>query len=164
VNPSWAVVIAAVAGLLAGLVVGVVAAGARRVRRFADQSGIGGSRVPAGAAEVLNVLRSASVVLDASGALVKTSPAAYAFGLVRRRDLVHPELRDMAAEARDLRLVRERELELPRGPLGRGRFVVNARAAPLGDDLTLILVEDRTEAIRVEEIRRDFVGNVMIVI
>ena len=68
-----------------------------------------------------------------SGALVKTSPAAYAFGLVRGRDLVHPELREMAAEARDLGLVRERELELPRGPLGRGRFVVSARVAPLGD-------------------------------
>jgi two-component system, OmpR family, sensor histidine kinase SenX3 len=172
VNPSWAVVIAAVAGLLAGLVVGVVAAGARRGRRrFDEDGGLAGSGgfvvgpgrravLPAGAAEVLNVLRSASVVLDARGALLKTSPAAYAFGLVRGRDLVHPELRDMAAEARDLGLVRERELELPRGPLGRGRFVVNARVAPLGDDLTLILVEDRTEALRVEEIRRDFVGNV----
>jgi two-component system sensor histidine kinase SenX3 len=66
----------------------------------------------------------------------------------------------MAAEARDLGLVRERDLELPRGPLGRGRLVVSARVAPLGDDLTLVLVEDRTEALRVEEIRRDFVGNV----
>jgi two-component system sensor histidine kinase SenX3 len=172
VNPSWAVALAAVAGLLAGLAIGVVAAGTRRARgRFDDGGGIAGSGgfvsgpgrravLPAGAAEVLNVLRAASVVLDASGALVKTSPAAYAFGLVRGRDLVHPELREMAAEARDLRLVRERELELPRGPLGRGRFVVNARVAPLGDGLTVILVEDRTEALRVEEIRRDFVGNV----
>jgi two-component system sensor histidine kinase SenX3 len=166
VNPSWAVVIAAVAGLLAGLVAGVVAAGARRGRDVGS-AGSGGSGpasgrapLPAGAAEVLNVLRSASVVLDATGALVKTSPTAYAFGLVRGRDLVHPELRDLAAEARELRLVRERDLELPRGPLGRGRFVVNARVAPLGDGLTVILVEDRTDALRVEEIRRDFVGNV----
>jgi two-component system sensor histidine kinase SenX3 len=59
-----------------------------------------------------------------------------------------------------LGLVRERELELPRGPLGRGRFVVNARVAPLGDDLTLVLVEDRTEARRLDEVRRDFVANV----
>jgi two-component system sensor histidine kinase SenX3 len=172
VNPSWAVAVAAVAGLLAGLAIGVVAAGSRRARgRFGGDGGLTGSGgfvsgpgrravLPAGAAEVLNVLRAASVVLDASGALVKTSPAAYAFGLVRGRDLVHPELREMAAEARDLRLVRERELELPRGPLGRGRFVVNARVAPLGDGVTVILVEDRTEALRVEEIRRDFVGNV----
>jgi two-component system sensor histidine kinase SenX3 len=176
VNPSWAVAIAAVAGLLAGLVAGVVAAGAHLGRgsgrgRFDEAGGIVGAgglvvgpgrraALPAGAGEVLNVLRSASVVLDARGALVKTSPAAYAFGLVRGRDLVHLELREMAAEARALGLVRERELELPRGPLGPGRFVVSARVAPLGDDLTLIMVEDRTEAHRVDEIRRDFVGNV----
>jgi two-component system sensor histidine kinase SenX3 len=38
--------------------------------------------------------------------------------------------------------------------------VVFARVAPLGKDLTLVLVEDRTEARRVEEVRRDFVANV----
>jgi two-component system, OmpR family, sensor histidine kinase SenX3 len=171
VNPSWAVVVAAVAGLLAGLVAGVMAAGARRGRTVdadGDVAAAAGlvagparpAELPAGVAEVLNVLRAASVVLDSSGALVKTSPAAFAFGLVRGRDLVHPELREMAAEARDLGLVRERDLELPRGPLGRGRLVVSARVAPLGDALTLVLVEDRTDALRVEEIRRDFVGNV----
>jgi two-component system sensor histidine kinase SenX3 len=170
VNPSWAVAIAAVAGLLAGLVAGVAAAGARRGRGRLEpgSAGPGGfvvgpgrrAALPSGVAEVLNVLRSASVVLDARGALVKTSPAAYAFGLVRGRDLVHVELREMAAEARALGLVRERDLELPRGPLGPGRFIVNARVAPLGEDLTLVLVEDRTESHRVDEIRRDFVGNV----
>jgi two-component system sensor histidine kinase SenX3 len=35
-----------------------------------------------------------------------------------------------------------------------------ARVAPLGEGLTLVLVEDRTEARRVEEVRRDFVANV----
>jgi two-component system sensor histidine kinase SenX3 len=56
--------------------------------------------------------------------------------------------------------VRERELALSRGPLGRGQLVVHARVAPLGPDHVLVLVEDRTEARRVEEIRRDFVANV----
>jgi two-component system, OmpR family, sensor histidine kinase SenX3 len=116
--------------------------------------------LPAGVADVLNVLRSASVVLGPDGGLVKSSPAAHAFGLVRGRDLVHAELREMAVEAATLGLVRERELELPRGPFGRGRLVVFARAAPLREGLTLVLVEDRTEARRVEEIRRDFVANV----
>ena len=66
----------------------------------------------------------------------------------------------MAAEARRFGLVRERELELPRGPLGRARLVVHARVAPLGAEHVLVLVEDRTEARRVEEVRRDFVANV----
>jgi two-component system sensor histidine kinase SenX3 len=38
--------------------------------------------------------------------------------------------------------------------------VVHARVAPLGTDHVLILVDDRTEARRVEEVRRDFVANV----
>jgi two-component system sensor histidine kinase SenX3 len=100
------------------------------------------------------------MVLDSSGGLVKSSPATHAFGLVRGRDLVHAELRRMVVEASRPGQVRERELELPRGPFGRGRLVVFVRVAPLAPDLTLVLVEDRTEARRVEEVRRDFVANI----
>jgi two-component system sensor histidine kinase SenX3 len=57
-------------------------------------------------------------------------------------------------------VIREAEMELARGPLGRARLVVHARVAPLGAHHLLVLVEDRTEARRVEEIRRDFVANV----
>jgi two-component system sensor histidine kinase SenX3 len=161
VNPTWALALAAGIGLVVGLVLGVVAVGNRAVRPSRQViTPNPTSPLPAGAADVLNVLASASVVLDRDGGLVKTSPAAHAFGLVRGRELVHAELREMAVEAASLGLVRERELELPRGPFGRGRLVVFARVAPLGEDLTLVLVEDRTEARRVEEIRRDFVANV----
>ena len=116
--------------------------------------------LPPGVIEVMSVLRSAAVVLDLGDDVIKSSPAAYAFGLVRGHDLVHPELRAMAGEARRFGLVRERELDLPRGPLGRGRLVVHARVAPLGTEHVLVLVEDRTEARRLEKIRRDFVANV----
>jgi two-component system sensor histidine kinase SenX3 len=160
VNPTWAFAVAGGIGLLVGLVLGVVVSpnrsGSRRPAPVLPPVG----PLPEGAADVLNVLRAASVVLDADGGLIKTSPAAHAFGLVRGRELVHAELRAMAVEAASLGLVRERELELPRGPFGRGRLVVFARVAPLGRGLTLVLVEDRTEARRVEEIRRDFVANV----
>jgi two-component system sensor histidine kinase SenX3 len=118
------------------------------------------SELPPGVVEVLGVLRSAAVVLDVADGVVKASPAAYAFGLVRGHDLVHSELRELAADARRFGLVRERELELPRGPLGRAHIVVHARVAPLGADHVLLLVDDRTEARRVEEVRRDFVANV----
>jgi two-component system sensor histidine kinase SenX3 len=160
VNPTWAFAVAGGIGLLVGLVLGVVVSGNRPAARRSLPIATEVGPLPEGAADVLNVLRSASVVLDANGGLVKTSPAAHAFGLVRGRELVHAELRAMAVEAASLGLVRERELELPRGPFGRGRLVVFARVAPLGRGLTLVLVEDRTEARRVEEIRRDFVANV----
>jgi two-component system sensor histidine kinase SenX3 len=151
----------ALAGLI-GLLVGAFGVFVFRVRER-DGLGLGDPPepdLPAGVTEVLGVLRSAVVVLDVADGVVKASPTAYAFGLVRGYDLVHPELRELASEARRFGLVRERELELPRGPLGRARLVVHARVAPLGTDHVLVLVEDRTEARRVEEIRRDFTVNV----
>ena len=175
VNGTWAVAAvpaAATAGLVLGLVLGLGPGGLwfRRRTGDAERPARGGSQrrtavpvrpaLPEGAADVLNVLRSASIVVDSSGAMVKSSPAAHAFGLVRGRELVHADLRAMAAESAILGLVRERELELPRGPFGRGRLVAFARVAPLAGGLTLILVEDRTEARRVDEVRRDFVANV----
>jgi two-component system, OmpR family, sensor histidine kinase SenX3 len=116
--------------------------------------------LPAGVSDVLAVLRSGAIVLDAADAVVSTSPAAVANGLVRGRDLVHEDLRQLARKVRRDAVIREVELDLPRGPLGRGRIMVRARVAPLGTSYVLLLVEDRTEARRVEDVRRDFVVNV----
>jgi two-component system sensor histidine kinase SenX3 len=158
VNPTWTATVAGLAGLAVGAA-GVFGfrVSERERMRLAQPSE---PELPPGVSEVLGVLRSAAVVLDLADGVAKASPAAYAFGLVRGHDLVHAELREMVAEARQFGLVQERELELPRGPFGRARLVVHARVAPLGADHVLVLVDDRTEARRVEEVRRDFVANV----
>jgi two-component system sensor histidine kinase SenX3 len=109
---------------------------------------------------VLAVLRSGAIVLDGADAVVSTSPSAVAHGLVRNDDLVHDELRHLARMVRRDGVIREVELDLRRGPLGRGRITVGARVAPLGSTYVLLLVDDRTTARRVEEVRRDFVVNV----
>jgi two-component system sensor histidine kinase SenX3 len=109
---------------------------------------------------VLAVLGSGAIVLDAADAVVTTSPPAVAHGLVREHDLVHDELRHLARAVRRDGVIRQVELDLPRGPLGRGRIMVVARVAPLGNGYVLLLVDDRTEARRVEDVRRDFVVNV----
>lgn len=158
VNPSWTAAVAGVVGLLVG-VVGVLAFRVSERERQGTDEGEE-QELPRGATEVLTVLRSAAVVLDVADGVAKASPAAYAFGLTRGHELVHTELKEMAAEVRRSGLVLERELELPRGPFGRARLVVFARVAPLGADHILVLVDDRTEARRVEEIRRDFTANV----
>ncbi|MFN8075456.1 MAG: ATP-binding protein [Kineosporiaceae bacterium] len=157
-SPVWTAVVAGLVGLVVGAVSVLAARASERDRlRLPEPEA---EELPSGVTEVLAVLRSAAVVLDLADDVLKASPAAYAFGLVRGHALVHPELRDMAAQVRRFGLVREAELELARGPLGRGRLVVHARVAPLGAEHVLVLVEDRTEAKRVEEIRRDFVANV----
>lgn len=114
----------------------------------------------AGVADVLGILASSGIVVDQSDAVVIASPSALALGLVRDADIAHPQLRDAARAVRRDRVVRERDLQLPRGPLGEGVLSVHARIAPLGADHVLLLVEDRTQAQRVEEVRRDFVANV----
>ena len=116
--------------------------------------------LPQGVADVLAVLRSSGIVLDSSDSVVNNSPAAVANGLVRGSDLLQPELLALARQVRRDGVIREAELELPRGPAGRPGLVVGARVAPLGSAHVLLLVEDRSQERRLEDIRRDFVANV----
>ena len=55
--------------------------------------------------------------------------------------------------------IRDGELDLPRGPVGTAVVPFLVRVAPLGASHLLLLAEDRTEARRLEAIRRDFVVN-----
>ena len=113
-----------------------------------------------GVTDVLAVLRSAAVVLDDDDRTVRASAAAHAFGLVRGGHLAHAELERLAGDVRRTGVVHDGEYELPRGPLGAGTVVLQVRIARLGQHHVLVLADDRTEARRLEEIRRDFVVNV----
>jgi two-component system sensor histidine kinase SenX3 len=153
----------AVLGGVLGLVIGAVTVASVRLSDRSQRSvpqAPDPHAVPAGVSAVLAVLRSGAIVLDAADAVVSTSPWAVAHGLVRDDELVHDELRHLARQVRRDGDIREVELDLPRGPLGRGRITVGARVAPLGSAFVLLLVDDRTKARRVEEVRRDFVVNV----
>src|SRR6478672_8358627 len=154
---------AAILGGVGGLLVGAVAMLALRLSERSRHLVAPTSpqpNLPAGVADVLAVLRSSGIVVDSADAVVKASPSAVALGLVRETELVHAELRHLARQVRRDGVIREAELDLARGPLGRGRITVAARVAPLGSAHVLLLVDDRTNARRVEEVRRDFVANV----
>lgn len=153
-------------GLIAGLVglaLGTFGVLAYRVsekqRQLLDMDG-DEPGLPDGAAEVLAVVGRAFVVVDAVDGVVRASPAAYAYGLVRGHTVVHRELLDMTAGVRRDGVILEKKLELPRGPLGQGTIIVQVRAAMLGEEYILLLADDRTEITRTEEIRNDFVANV----
>ncbi|WP_419996059.1 sensor histidine kinase [Streptomyces boninensis] len=116
--------------------------------------------LPPGVDTVLSVLRSSAVVLNEEDAVVKASSAAYALGLVRGGRLAVEPMLAMARQTRRDGEIRQVELDLPRRS-GRGEaLAVSARVAPLGSRLVLLLVEDLTEARRIEAVRRDFVANV----
>jgi two-component system sensor histidine kinase SenX3 len=153
-------------GLVAGLIglalgtFGVLAYRVSEKQRELLDVDAGELALPAGAAEVLAVVGRAFVVLDDVDGVVRASPAAYAYGLVRGHTVVHKELLDMTAGVRRDGVILEKQLELPRGPLGQGTIIVQVRAAMLGEEYILLLADDRTEITRTEEIRNDFVANV----
>ena len=150
-----------VAGIL-GLAVGAfgvlayVASGRQR-RELAEGDE---PAIPDGAAEVLAAIGRAYIVVDAVDGVVRASPGAYAFGLVRGHTLVPPELVEMTARVRRDGVIEERQLELQRGPLGQGSTILQVRVATVGEEYILILADDHTEIARTEEVRNDFVANV----
>ncbi|WP_019874778.1 sensor histidine kinase [Sporichthya polymorpha] len=149
-------------GALVGLVIGLAAGLAHRFsdRAYHPPLPETGSGLPQGVAQVLSVLQSLAVVVDAEDKVQRASPAAYAFGIVKDGRLVVDDLVDLVGNTRRDGRIRNTELELPRGPVGEGTLAARARVAPLGADHVLILIEDQTDARRVDAIRRDFVANV----
>jgi len=157
-DTAWLVPLALVVGFAAGAgIVGVIVASARRGQRAAD---VVSTAVPDGVDEVIDALDSGGIVLDPSNNVVKASPGALAFGLVWDQRLVHHVLVDLADRVRRNGESVTRELELSRGPFGEASIYLFVRAARLGSRYVLLLAEDRTEAYRLDAVRRDFVANI----
>jgi len=152
-------VIAGLIGLSFGMF-GVLAFRVSEQQRHIVDVDVDDPSLPEGAAEVLAVLGRAFVVVDAIDGVVRASPAAYAYGLVRGHTVVHQQLLELTAKVRRDGVILEQQLELPRGPLGQGTIVVQVRAAVITEEYVLLLADDRTEFTRTEEVRNDFVANV----
>lgn len=157
-DPAWLVPVAIAFGFLlgAGSVAAVVAAHRRGQRAVSVVS----PTIPAGADEVIDSLESAGIVLDASNNVLTASPRAVSFGLLWNHALVHPELVALVDRVRRDGEAVSDELVLPRGRFGEAGLRLAVRVAPLGTRFILLLADDRTEAHRLEEVRRDFVANV----
>ncbi|MET7716245.1 ATP-binding protein [Streptomyces sp. NPDC005407] len=153
---------AAIAGLCTGVIAMLAFRWSERDQARPTRTSLHTDAVlPPGVDTVLSVLRSSAVVLDESDSVVKASSAAYALGLVRGGKLAVEPMLHMARDTRRDGEIRQVELDLPRRGTGRGEaLAVSARVAPLGSRLVLLLVEDLTEARRIEAVRRDFVANV----
>ncbi|GAA2938589.1 sensor histidine kinase [Kitasatospora cinereorecta] len=155
---------AAIAGLCTGVIAMLAFRWSEREQKRPTRTSLrpdSNAPLPPGVDTVLSVLSSSAVVLDESDSVVKASSAAYALGLVRGGRLSVEPMLHMARDTRRDGEIRQGELDLPRRGTGRGEaLAVSARVAPLGSRLVLLLVEDLTEARRIEAVRRDFVANV----
>lgn len=114
--------------------------------------------VPPGTEMVLTALASSAVVVDSDDSVLRASAPAAAMGVVSGDRLQPTELVDLVRKVRRDGRIREADVVIERrrtAPLH-----IHARVAPLTSRLVLVLAEDRTQAQRVETIRRDFVANV----
>lgn len=154
---AWLVPAALAAGVLIGAaIVGTLVAAAQRGRRAAA---IASPTLPAGIDRIIDVLGGPAVLLDASATTVRVSPGTEDSGLLLG-GVARPEVVDLAREVRLSGEPVERDLVLPRtGRRDPGRHL-RVRGALVAGRWVLVLAEDRTEAVRLDEVRRDFVANV----
>ena len=143
-----------------GVAIGLASSLAWRATERERSQPVPAPEIPVGVASVLAVLQSQAVVLDNDGRVVKASPAAHAYGLIRDDRLVSPHLVEMVEATRRDGEIRQEDLDLVRDQHGEVPMHIQARVAPLGADQVLLLVQDRTEVHRLETVRRDFVANV----
>ncbi len=144
-----------------GLAVGAVATWAALRRRLAPPPAT--TLLPQGppATSVLDALPVAVLVVDAEEEVLVGNRVAQDLGLVRGGVLsALPELRQMVRDTRVHARAQEAELSTPFERPGRPPAVYRARLAPIGDGTVAVLLEDVTDARRLEDVRRDFVANV----
>jgi two-component system sensor histidine kinase SenX3 len=157
-DSAWLVPVALAFGLLVGAAgtVAVVAAHRRGQHAVAVVS----PGLPDGVDEVIDSLESAGVVIDSSNNVIKASTGALAFGLVWNHALVHQPIIELVDRVRRDGIPVSQELSLARGPFGEAQLNLLVRVARLGTRFVLLLADDRTEAHRLDDVRRDFVANV----
>jgi two-component system sensor histidine kinase SenX3 len=151
-------VVAGVLGVLAGAVVVAASHWSEREQRL-------GAAPPApdpldAVSRVLSVLPGAAFVVGPGATVLRGSPQAGAVGLLNGDRILVPAVADLVAQVRRDGVIREIDLEVPRRRLGRGVLHAHVRVAPLSSDLALVLVEDTSEAHRLDAVRRDLVANV----
>ena len=151
-----------VLGILFGLGVGVlftlmIRAALDSAERILD---LQSAALPDGATAVLGALTQPALVADGSNAVLQATPEAFAIGLTDGRSLLHPELQRVVDDSRRAQEHRSVDLVLPRSAAGARNLVITAHAAPIDVARVLLVVDDRSDSVRLEAVRRDFVANV----
>lgn len=151
-----------VLALVFGLAVGVLFTALLRAAldRGAAALDLQASALPDGAAAVLGALVEPALVVDGSNTVLQATDDAVALGLTDGRAIVHDDLQRLVDDARAAHGARTADLLLPRSPSGPLTLHVAAHAAPIDAIRVLLVVEDRSDAVRLDAVRRDFVANV----
>jgi two-component system sensor histidine kinase SenX3 len=155
------VLLGVVLGLLVGLALGVLLLPRLRPTAPPREAVPAQENEPPSSVELIDALPVAIAVLDASDRAVVANRSAVELGVVRDNRLLVAELRRLVRETRRSGQAHEAEIELAATRMVRLPDAVRVRLAPVGEHgHVALLVEDVTEARRVEAVRKDFVANV----
>jgi len=152
----------AIGGLAAALLIDRSRGGAAVASGLVDPDSVGLDGDDAvSIAHLLAVLPGASLLVDGSnGAVLRATARAVSLGLVVADRISSVELRSLVGEVYRDGITREHDVIIRRPSLARGALDLRARAALLGANMVLVLIEDQSGARRVDTVRRDFVANV----
>lgn len=162
---NWVGVLLGGAGLLVGVLLSLLIAALLRRGQHVDRLTVPQVReiaVPEGTRRVLEVIRSAAVMVGPHDEVVDATQFAVQLGLARGSRVAVPRVLEMVRQCRRENRRMVEEIDVSRGSRNHrdSDLLLAIRVAPMPDDLVLVLADDLTDARRVEATRRDFVANV----
>jgi len=165
VSSSVALLVGGVVGLVVGVLVATLLWRPRRPDLEQSAPSDGAAPEAVLSRRLLDLIDPAVVLLDPDDVVLLANPAARSLGIVRDTRLLVPELLELARAVRDGGR-RRAEVSLPGSVVGGGPRQVGVLgvrlergSGPAAGPVALVL-QDVTEARRVEAVRRDFVANV----
>lgn len=119
------------------------------------------SAIPTELLAVLGSLDSMSILFSENEGVIHASSEANQIGILRNGRVVSEELLALIRVVRRTHSPQEGNIELPSTALSEKVSNMRVRVVPLNDEgMILVLVDDVSEARRVDAIRRDFVANI----
>ena len=159
--PSGAIIlIAALLGMLVGVWATYAFLATERARRR-EVISPAASESSILADSVLDALPQDYIILDRENRVEQASTRAYSYGIVKDGVVVREQIMRIAAAVRDDGLIHSDEVRMSRSMLEEeleSQLIV--RSAPMNSGRVLILFEDNTAQLRLEETRRDFTANI----
>jgi two-component system sensor histidine kinase SenX3 len=142
--------------LVGAAVVGGIAMYVRQdvLERYTEAASLSDS-----AAELLEVMAPAGILLNQTNLILRATGGALASGLISGRKLIHEPLNELADAARTSGEIQALEAELPLRLKG-SKLHISARAKDIGEGTVLIVIDDRTESYRLDQMRKDFMANI----
>lgn len=111
--------------------------------------------------DLLRALPQDFIILDREMTVEEASTRAYAYGIVRNQRVVREQFLEGIEHVRTTGTIYSGEIVMSRSVLSEEvETRLTARFAPISAGKILILFEDNTAALRLEEMRRDFTANV----